>query len=62
MNIITIQFRHIPVGIEFKHGDIEYIKTNFQRGYYWKNDKRVFRKFKKHTIVKTSNEYFDWEH
>ncbi len=58
MNIVTIQFRHIPVGIEFKHGDIEYIKTNFNRGYYWKDNKKVFRNFKKHTIVKTRKAIF----
>lgn len=54
-----IAFKHIPMGVEFKHKDIEYTKTNLQRGYYHKNGRKVLKFFKKSTVVETTSEYFD---
>ena len=59
MNNIEIAFKHIPVAIEFEHKGQEYIKTNFMRGYYWKEGRKVFRYFRKRTKVNTTNEYFN---
>jgi len=59
MNTMEIAFRHIPMAISFVYKEKEYIKTNFGRGYYWKDGKKVFRYFKKGIIVKTNSEYFD---
>ena len=56
---IQLVFRHIPIGVEFQHKGTEYTKTNFSRGYYWKEGRKVHRVFKKHTLVTTSNEYFN---
>ena len=60
MNIVEIAFKHVPFAVEFEHNGQKYVKTNFHRGFYMKDDRKVFRVFKKSTKVKTSNEYFDW--
>lgn len=59
MQTITIAFRLIPIGVEFQHKGMEYTKTNFHRGYYWKNGRKVHRVFRKHTLVTSANEYFN---
>ena len=59
MPTISITFRYIPMGGEFKHKDQKYTKTNFSRGYYWKEGRKVHRVFRKHTLVMTGNEYFN---
>ena len=58
-NTVKIAFKHVPYAVEFEHREQTYTKTNFNRGYYFKDGIKVFRKFKKHTLIKTSSEYFD---
>ena len=60
MNTIEIKYKHIPFGVKFTHGGQEYTKTNFSRGFYIKEGKKVFRGFKKQTTVQTNNEIFDF--
>ncbi len=59
-NTIEISYKHIPHGVTFTHIGIEYVKTNFNRGYYFKEGRKVHRMFKKKTLVITSNESFDF--
>jgi len=59
-NIIEIAYKYIPFEAELEHKGQKYIKTNFKRGYYWKDGRRRFRYFKKRTLVKTNSEIFDW--
>ena len=58
-NIVKIAYNHVPHGVTFTHNDIEYIKTNFHRGYYFKDGKKVHRVFRKKTLVYTNSETFD---
>ena len=58
-NTVKIAYKHVPHGVAFTHDGIEYIKTNFNKGFYFKEGKKVFRIFKKKTLVITSSEYFD---
>ena len=61
MNTFTIAFKHIPFGCEFEHNGQKYTKTNFNRGYFYNEiNRKVFKIFKKRTIVETTNEIFDW--
>jgi hypothetical protein len=58
-NMIEVNFKFVPFKAEFEYEDQIYIKTNFQRGYYYKEGRKVFRNFKKQTKVKTDGEYFN---
>jgi len=58
-NLIEINFKYVPFNCLFIHKGIEYEKTNFHRGFYFKDGKKIFRNFKKLTIVLTNDEYFD---
>ena len=59
-NTVEITYKHIPHGVAFTHGDIEYTKTNFNRGFYFKDGRKVHRVFKKKTLVITSSNSFDF--
>ena len=59
-NLVEVNFKYLPFNVKFEHDGIEYTKTNFGRGFYWKGDKKIFRKFKKLTKVKTSAEHFEF--
>ena len=59
-NTIEIAFKHIPYGVDFEHKGQSYTKTSFNRGYYFKDGRKVFRTFKKKILVNTSSEHFDW--
>ena len=41
----------IPIGNKFKHNNVEYIKTNYNRGSVIINNKKVYKSFKKHLEV-----------
>ena len=58
-DLIEIAFRYIPIGEEFGHEGQIYIKTNFNRGYYFKGSKTIHKVFKKKILVKTTREYFN---
>lgn len=61
MNTIKIEYKHIPFGKNFTYKEIEYTKTNFNRGYYYNEiGRKLFRNFKKKTIVKSKDEIFMW--
>ena len=59
MTLIEIAFRYVPIGTEFGYEGHIYIKTNFNRGYYFKGGRKVFRSFKKRILVNTTSDYFD---
>jgi hypothetical protein len=46
-----MDYKHIPFDVKFEHEGQVYTKTNFKRGYYYKDGKKVFRYFKKRTKV-----------
>jgi hypothetical protein len=52
-----VDYKHVPFDVEFEHNGKKYIKTNFNRGYYYKDGRKVFRSFKKRTKVKTDEKY-----
>ena len=61
MTTIQIAYKHIPFGCQFTHKGIEYTKANFNRGYYYDEiGRKVFRYFKKKTIVESKDEIFIW--
>lgn len=59
-NFIEVNFAQIPFSKTFEYKNIEYIKTNFSRGFYWDNGIKIFRNFKKKTKVKANKGYFDF--
>ncbi len=59
MTMIEIAFKYIPIGVEFGHNGKIYTKTNFNRGYYYREGKIVHRVFRKKTLVNTTSEYFN---
>jgi hypothetical protein len=59
MTVIEIAFKFIPIGVDFTHRGKEYTKTNFNRGYYYKEGRKVHRVFRKKTLVNTTSEYFN---
>lgn len=58
-NMIEVNFKYVPFNCKFIHNDIEYEKTNHNRGFYDQDGRRIFKNFKKSTKVFTNNEYFD---
>ena len=58
-NLVEIKYKHVPFNCKFVFEGQEYEKTNFNRGFYYKEGRIIFRTFKKSKIVKTSAEYFD---
>lgn len=58
MILTEMAFKFIPISDEFGYDGKMYIKTNFQRGYFWKEGRKVFRHFKKRTLVNTISDYF----
>lgn len=52
------RFSALVIGSTFKFQDVEYIRTNLQRGYYMKDGVKVFRKFKKNEQVEPVKEVF----
>ncbi len=58
-NMIEVKYKHVPFNCKFKHKDIEYEKTSFNRGFYHNGSKVIFRNFKKSTKVLTSDKFFD---
>ena len=58
-NLVEIKYKHVLFNCKFEFEGIEYEKTNFNRGFYYKEGKKVFRQFKKSKTVKTSREFFD---
>lgn len=59
MTLIDIAFRYIPIGVEFGHKGQMYTKTNFNKGYFWKNGIKVHRVFRKRTLITTDSNYFE---
>ena len=59
---VKVNFKYVPLNAKFEYECIEYTKTNFSRGFYWKNNRKVFRKFKKFAKVRTSDKHFDFVH
>jgi len=59
MTLIEIAFKYIPIGVEFEYKGQTYTRTNFNRGYFWKNGRKVHRVFRKKIIVNTTSEYFN---
>lgn len=49
----NIEFKYLNIGDKFFFEDQEYIKTNFQRGYYYENNRKVFKRFKKLQLILT---------
>lgn len=58
--MIYTYFKLVGFSNKFIHKDIEYIKTSFNRGYYYKNNKKVFRNFKKKILVQTDGNNWDF--
>lgn len=54
-----ISYKHVDFGEKFTFDNVTYVKTNFNRGYYYKDGAKVFRKFRKSTIVKIEGTPFD---
>ncbi len=46
-NLIEVYFKHVPFNVKFEFEEIEYEKTNFRRGFYYKDGKKVFKNFNK---------------
>lgn len=59
LNMIEVSFKFVAFKAEFEHNGQVYTKTNFSRGYYYKDGIKLFKRFKKLTKVKTDGEYFD---
>lgn len=59
-NTVQIAYKHIPHGVAFTHDGIEYTKTNFNRGYFFKDGRKVHRAFKRKTLVNTLSKTFDF--
>ena len=44
MTLIEIAFKHIPIGTEFGFKGQMYTKTNFNRGYYHKEGRKILKR------------------
>jgi len=57
--MLDLEFKYIHFGNKFEYEGIEYTKTNFMRGYYYKESRKVFKRFKKTHIVKSEIDFWD---
>lgn len=48
---MLVEFKNILFGFPFTFQGQEYIKTNFNRGYFFQDGRKVFRPFKKSVMV-----------
>ena len=53
-----IRFSSLVIGSTFVFEGQEYIKTNHQRGYFWKDGAKSFRYFKKNQPVEAKTQVF----
>jgi len=54
-----LKFKQLTFGKVFEHGGVSYNKTNYNRGYYFEKGRKVFRTFKKSTIVLSEDKAWD---
>jgi len=54
-----ITYKYINLNEVFEFEGQKYIKTNFQRGYYLKDGRKVFKRFKKTDLVSANHKEFD---
>ena len=55
----TVQYRYVPFAKQFVYNGITYIKTNHKRGYYFENGSKVFKNFKKNTLIQLDKKYIE---
>lgn len=54
-----MQFRYVSIGRLFVVEGQEYIKTSFNRGYFFADGKKIFRTFKKRRLVLADDKISD---
>lgn len=57
--MINTIFKYVHFNDRFIHDNTEYVKTNKNRGYYWKDGVKIFKVFNKKSKVKTENSFWD---
>lgn len=55
----SMAFKYIHMGNTFCFEGQEYIKTNFNRGYYFENGRKVFKSVRKSRLVETTQTQWD---
>lgn len=57
---MKIKYKEVYFGGKFTFEELEYIKTNYNRGYYWKNGRKIFRTFKIAKLITVKRDsYYD---
>lgn len=52
------RFSALIIGSKFEFQGVEYTRTNLQRGYFYQDGTKVYRKFKKNDMVQPTQEVF----
>ena len=58
-NTQETEYKHVYFGGLFTFDKKDYIKTNFQRGYFRVDERKIFKSFKKNIIVTVNHPYYN---
>ena len=56
---MNVKYKNVYFGNIFIFNNLKYVKTSFNRGYYWEDGRKVFKTFKKSTEVEVEGGYYE---
>lgn len=56
-NLVEVKYKYVPFSVNFVHKEQKYTKSNHSRGYYFDGGEKIFRNFKKQTLVLVEKKY-----